>query len=264
MNEITTFINEEFGQVRTLMIGEEPWFAAKDVAVALGYSNPQKAIRDHIDAEDKTVNDSFTVHGTQGILINESGLYSLIFGSKLESAQRFKRWVTSEVLPTIRKNGMYATEQLLDNPEFAIATFIRLKEEREKRKLAEEKVEQKQKEIEQKDEQIKAMKPKEKYYDSVNNLDGCVDFGTFDAAAQNDDCIHLGRNKLLEWCRDMGYLCNSEGLKNKPSQIMMANGYMKYKQYYAKEHGYFVPKYTPMLTGKGQIWLTKKLLEHFK
>lgn len=107
MNELQIFNSEEFGEIRTVNINGEPWLAGKDVAVALGYMNPQKAIRDHVLNEDRTVNESFTVNGTKVILINESGLYALIFGSKLESAQRFKRWVTNEVLPTIRKTGGY-------------------------------------------------------------------------------------------------------------------------------------------------------------
>jgi len=112
-NKITTFSNEEFGNVRTMMIDGDPWFVGKDVALALRYTNPQKAIRDHVDEEDRTVNDSFTVHGTPIMLINESGLYALIMSSKLPSAKIFKRWVTSEVLPTIRKHGMYITNPLL-------------------------------------------------------------------------------------------------------------------------------------------------------
>ena len=107
MNELQIFNSEEFGEIRTVNINGEPWFVGKDVAVALGYTNPQKAIRDHVLNEDRMVNESFTVNGTKVILINESGLYALIFGSKLESAQRFKRWVTNEVLPTIRKTGGY-------------------------------------------------------------------------------------------------------------------------------------------------------------
>lgn len=106
-NGLQIFNNPEFGQVRTILIDSVPWFVGKDVAESLGYTNPQKAIRDHIDEEDKTVNDSFTVNGTKGILINESGLYALIFGSRLDSAKRFKRWVTSEVLPTLRMTGYY-------------------------------------------------------------------------------------------------------------------------------------------------------------
>lgn len=108
MNELQVFSNPEFGQVRTLTIEEEPWFVGKDVAVALRYTNPQKAVRDHVEPEDRTVNESFTVNGTMATLINESGLYALIFGSKLESAKRFKHWVTHDVLPAIRKTGSYS------------------------------------------------------------------------------------------------------------------------------------------------------------
>ena len=108
MSELQVFTNPEFGQVRTLTIEEEPWFVGKDVAVALRYTNPQKAVRDHVEPEDRTVNESFTVNGTMATLINESGLYALIFGSKLESAKRFKHWVTHEVLPAIRKTGSYS------------------------------------------------------------------------------------------------------------------------------------------------------------
>lgn len=97
MNNIQVFNNEELGCIRTVMINDQPWFVGKDIAVALGYSNPQKAIRDHIDVEDKTVNDSFTINGTKGTLINESGLYSLILSSKLPSAKKFKRWVTGYI-----------------------------------------------------------------------------------------------------------------------------------------------------------------------
>ena len=105
--------NFENHNVRALMINNEPYWVGKDVAIVLGYTNPQKAIRDHVDEEDKGVNESFTVNGTKGILINESGLYSLILSSKLPSAKKFKRWVTSEVLPALRKTGSY---KLPDNP----------------------------------------------------------------------------------------------------------------------------------------------------
>jgi len=108
MNELMIFNNPEFGEIRTAEINGEPWLVGKDAAVALGYTNPQKAIRDHVDEEDKTVNESFSVNGTALILINESGLYSLVLSSKLPGAKKFRRWVTSEVLPSIRKTGGYA------------------------------------------------------------------------------------------------------------------------------------------------------------
>lgn len=116
---IMIFKNEEFGQIRTVIIEEEPWFAGRDVAIALGYSNPQKAVRDHVFVEDRGVNEMDTPSGRQNLtIINESGLYALIFGSKLESANRFKRWVTSEVLPAIRKTGAYS---LVSEPQDTIS-----------------------------------------------------------------------------------------------------------------------------------------------
>ena len=121
-NKLQVFKNEEFGEIRVVEIDGEPYFVGKDVASVLGYSNPQKAIRDHIDEEDKTLNELFTVNGTKGILINESGLYSLILSSKLPTAKKFKRWVTSEVLPTIRKTGGYVNdEDLFINTYFPFA-----------------------------------------------------------------------------------------------------------------------------------------------
>lgn len=110
MNDLLTFRNPEFGEIRTVEIDGAPWLVGKDVARTLGYTNPQKAIRDHVDEEDRGVNESFTVNGTAPILINESGLYSLILSSKLPEAKRFKRWVTSEILPAIRKSGNYSPE----------------------------------------------------------------------------------------------------------------------------------------------------------
>ena len=125
-------------------IHDEPFFVGKDIADILGYSNPQKAIRDHVDLEDKTQNDSFTVNGTAVVLINESGLYSLILKSKLTKAKKFKRWVTSEVLPAIRKHGGYLTpekvEEALLNPDTIIQLATKLKEERTGRLIAEQKI----------------------------------------------------------------------------------------------------------------------------
>lgn len=169
MEELQIF-NFEDSQIRTLAINDEPWFVGKDVAVVLGYSNPQKAIRDHVDEEDRTVNDSFTVNGTKGVLVNESGLYSLIISSKLPTAKKFKRWVTSEVLPAIRKHGAYAVDQLLDDPDLAIKAFTALKEERAKRKALESKtLVQAQ--------QIQELQPKASYYDVVLNCKDLISIG---------------------------------------------------------------------------------------
>lgn len=108
--EIQIFKNEQFGQIRMIMQGDEPWFVGKDVAEILGYTNPSKALTDHVDEEDKLNNESLSSLGQRGgWLINESGLYSLILSSKLETAKAFKRWVTAEVLPSIRKHGEYVS-----------------------------------------------------------------------------------------------------------------------------------------------------------
>ena len=138
MNELQIFKNDEFGQVRTTIINDEPYFVGKDVAEILGYQRPTKAIMDHVDQDDKTG----AQIGTSGqirnmIVINESGVYSLIFSSELPTAKKFKRWVTSEVLPVIRKHGAYAVDELLDDPDLAIKAFTALKEERAKRKALE-------------------------------------------------------------------------------------------------------------------------------
>ena len=111
MNDLTVFENEEFGSVRTLSMDGDPWFVGKDVATALGYAKPTDAVRKHVDSEDRGVSKTETPSGEQEVvIINESGLYSLILSSKLPNAKRFKRWVTSEVLPAIRKTGTYSSK----------------------------------------------------------------------------------------------------------------------------------------------------------
>ena len=168
MNELEIFQNDEFGAVRTTTINDEPWFVGKDVADILGYSNSTKAMQDHIGTEDMSFNESLKLSRQSGVwLINESGLYSLILSSKLPTAKKFKRWVTSEVLPAIRKHGMYATDELINNPDIAIAAFTALKEEKEKaKKLAET--------IAVKEQQISELRPKASYYDVVLNCKDLV------------------------------------------------------------------------------------------
>lgn len=127
MNDLQIFNNEEFGQIRTLMIDGEPWFVGKDVAAILGYSNTKKAIADHVDSEDKMQRDGVTIRDPMGreqhpTIINESGLYSLILSSKLPSAKRFKHWVTSEVLPALRKTGHYEMQNRKYQPTRPITT----------------------------------------------------------------------------------------------------------------------------------------------
>ncbi|EGQ3598656.1 phage antirepressor [Staphylococcus pseudintermedius] len=157
MQELQTFNFEEL-PVRTLTVDDEPYFVGKDVSDILGYSNSRKALSDHVDEEDKLTSQIVTAGQRRNqTLINESGLYSLIFSSKLESAKRFKRWVTSEVLPAIRKHGIYATdsviEQTIQNPDYIIHVLTEFKKEREGRLVAEQ--------------QVKELKPKATYYDLV-------------------------------------------------------------------------------------------------
>ncbi|EJO7124269.1 phage antirepressor [Staphylococcus pseudintermedius] len=157
MQELQTFNFEEL-PVRTLTVDDEPYFVGKDVSDILGYSNSRKALSDHLDEEDKLTSQIVTAGQRRNqTLINESGLYSLIFSSKLDSAKRFKRWVTSEVLPAIRKHGIYATdsviEQTIQNPDYIIHVLTEFKKEREGRLVAEQ--------------QVKELKPKATYYDLV-------------------------------------------------------------------------------------------------
>ena len=161
MNQLQIFENKEFGKIRTVEINNEPYFVGKDVADILGYTDTFGALKKHVDTEDKLncQNDSF--ESNRGMtVVNESGLYSLILSSKLPTAKKFKRWVTSEVLPSIRKHGMYATDELIANPDIAIAAFQALKEEREQRQLLQFEC-NKQKQI------IGELKPKADYTDII-------------------------------------------------------------------------------------------------
>lgn len=164
MDNLKIFENAEFGSIRTLEIDNEPYFVGKDVAEVLGYADTNKAIAMHCDDEDKKLNDkSSPSFGQRGAtLINESGLYSLILSSKLPTAKKFKRWVTSEVLPAIRKHGAYATDDVINNPDTWIEVLQTLKAEREKTKRLNEK-------IAVQTQQILELKPKASYYDVVLN-----------------------------------------------------------------------------------------------
>lgn len=162
--ELQVFSNAEFGSVRSVMINNEPYFVGKDVAEVLGYSNTRDALARHVDEEDKnTVVNPDGNRGNPNItIINESGLYSLILSSKLPNAKQFKRWVTSEVLPAIRKHGVFAVDSMLNDPDSRIAALQAYKEERQRRLLLEsENAVQKQ--------QLLEMKPKVSYYDVVIN-----------------------------------------------------------------------------------------------
>ena len=166
MNELKIFENPDFGQIRTVAIDGEPWFVGKDVAEVLGYSNPQKAVRDHVDLEDRGVNEMVTPGGTQNIsLINESGLYSLILSSKLPRAKDFKRWVTSEVLPSIRRTGVYVAPEVNSDMMFQLAQAMRDKEAQISRLTARVEVQQ---------QAIADMEPRLSYLDTILQSEGTM------------------------------------------------------------------------------------------
>lgn len=199
MNEIQVFSNEKFGQVRGAMIDGEPWLVGKDVAERLLYSNPQKAIRDHVDSEDRGVNEMDTPGGKQMVvMINESGLYSLIFGSKLDKAKEFKHWVTSEVLPAIRKTGGYVnnSEVFIDNylpfADDATKQLFRLTldvVDKQNKEIADQ-----QKELAEKSAAIEEMTPKASYYDLVINSPSLV---PITAIAKDFGLSAIALNRLL-------------------------------------------------------------------
>lgn len=176
MNNLQIFNNTEFGSVRTLTINGEPYFVGKDVAEILGYSNTKDALATHVDMDDKTIIQRSEITTLEipnrGLtVINESGLYSLIISSKLPTARRFKHWITSEVLPAIRKYGLYAADELLDNPDLFINVLRELKSEREKAK-------QLRATVAIQSQQILEMKPKASYYDVVLNCKDLVAIST--------------------------------------------------------------------------------------
>ena len=194
MNELKIFENPEFGKMRTLAIDGEPWIVGRDAAMMLGYAKPENAVSVHVDEEDKTstlIQGSGSNYKSKTVIINESGLYSLILSSRLPGAKRFKRWVTSEVIPSIRKNGVYATpetvEHLLGDPDFAIQTFTALKEEREKRMALElENARQKT--------AIAVMEPKADYHDIILQ---CKDLVPISVIAKDYGWSAIRMNKYL-------------------------------------------------------------------
>lgn len=253
MNELQIFESPEFGQVRTVVIENEPWFVGKDVANILGYANTKDAISSHVEEDDKTIiqrseNTTLEIPNRGLTFINESGLYSLIFSSKLPNAKKFKRWVTSEVLPTIRKHGMYATEELLDNPDVAIAAFTALKAEREKRKLLEAKVE--------------ADKPKVIFAEAVDASQTSILVGDL-AKLLKQNGINTGQKRLFEWLRANGYLISRKGNDyNSPTQKSMELGLFEIKERTINNpDGSIRITKTPKVTGKGQVYFINKFLK---
>lgn len=249
MNEIFNFHGQE---VRTVIVDNEPWFVANDVANVLGYSNQRDALSKHVDGEDKITltsqNATLENIPNRGLsAINESGLYSLILSSKLPQAKEFKRWVTSEVLPTIRKNGMYATDELLDNPDFAIAALQKLKEEREAKKQLEA--------------QIEADRPKVIFSDAVSASHTSILVGEF-AKIMRQNGADMGQNRMFAWLRENGYLISRKGSdRNMPTQKSMELGLFEIKETTINHSdGHISINKTPKITGKGQLYFTEKIL----
>lgn len=250
MNELKVFENAEFGQIRGVEIDGESWLVGKDVAERLGYSNPQKAIRDHVDDEDRTVNESFTVNGTMVVLINESGLYSLVLGSKLQNAKKFKRWVTSEVLPAIRKHGGYLTaekvEEALLNPDVLIKLATELKDEREARRALESKVAEDA--------------PKVLFADSVSTAKTSILIGEL-AKLLKQNGLEVGQKRLFAWMRENGYLMRAGSSYNMPTQRAMEQGLFEIKETTINNpDGSTRLTRTPKVTGKGQVYFVNRML----
>lgn len=197
MTDLQIFKNPEFGEIRTIEKDGEPWFVGKDVAAALGYERPTKAILDHVDDEDK---DEVPIQDSIGRsqntpIINESGLYSLVLSSKLPGAKQFKRWITSEVIPSIRKHGAYMTpdklEEVLLKPDTLIQLAQNLKAEQEKRRALEVKMEE--------------QKPKVLFAESVEVAKTSILIGEL-AKLLKQNGINIGQNRLFQWLRQNGYL----------------------------------------------------------
>ena len=245
MNKMQIFKNDNFGAIRTLEISGEPWFVGKDVAEVLGYVKPLNALATHIDEDDSLKQGLTDSMGRiqETILINESGLYSLILSSKLPTAKVFKRWVTSEVLPAIRKHGLYATEELIANPDLAIEAFKALKEEREARKALEA--------------ENTVMRPKALFADAVSASHTSILIGEL-AKLIKQNGINIGQKRLFEWLREQGFLMKSGSM---PTQRSMEQGLFEIKESsYINSEGVTVVTKTTKVTGKGQIYFTNKFL----
>ncbi|EEM55626.1 MULTISPECIES: phage repressor protein/antirepressor Ant [Bacillus cereus group] len=248
MNKLQVFNNEELGQVRTVVKGEDVWFVAKDVCEVLEIKNTTQAMQ-KLDPEERTM---FNI-GRQGEtnIINESGLYSLIMTSRKPQAKAFKKWVTSEVLPSIRKHGSYMTDQVLEqavtNPDFMIGLLTNLKEEKAKRVEAERTILQQQ--------------PLVTFAEAVQVSTNLITVKQL-ANLMRQKGIDTGQNRLFEWFRENGYLCKKKGsLYNTPTQYSMDLELFESQEYVrTNSQGEFVTSFTTKVTGKGQLYFINKFL----
>ena len=247
MTDLQIFKNPDFGEIRTIEREGEPWFVGKDVAAALGYSNTRDALDRHVDIDDK--NTVVNPDGNRGnpnmTIINESGLYSLVLSSKLPTAKKFKRWITSEVIPSIRKHGGYLTpdklEEVLLKPDTLIQLAQNLKAEQEKRMALEVKMEE--------------QKPKVLFAESVEAAKTSILIGEL-AKLLKQNGINIGQNRLFEWLRNNGYLIRRQGSDyNMPTQRAMEMGLFEIKETtITHSDGHIHVSKTPKVTGKGQVY----------
>lgn len=254
MNDLQIFSNEEFGSIRTVTIDNELWFVGKDVAAILGYAKPENAVASHIDTEDKTstlIQGNGTNYKSKAIIINESGLYSLILSSKMPNAKRFKHWVTSEILPSIRKHGAYMTEQTLEqaltSPDFLIQLATKLKDEQEKNKALTE--------------ANNRMRPKEIFADAVMTSEHSILIGEL-AKLITQNGYAIGQKRLFAWMREHGYLLKQGGSYNLPAQRYVEAGLFEIKESsISNPDGSVRLTRTTKVTGKGQVYFINKFLK---
>lgn len=248
MNEIMTFVNEEFGSVRTVSINGEPWLVGNDVATCLGYAKPRNAVARHVDEEDKALApfQGGCSSGTQNtIIINESGFYSLVLSSKLQSAKRFKRWVTSEVLPTIRRTGGYVS----DADKF-VETYLPFADEPTKNLF---KIQFEY--INQLNDRIRRDEPKVRFADHVSDTVNLIDMNEM-AKLCADHGIRIGRTRLFAWLRSKGILMAG----NLPYQEYIERGYFRVKESVFEMHGEIKTYQQTLVTGRGQQYILARLL----
>ena len=244
MNELQIFENSEFGSVRTVDFNGKTYFVANDVAKALGYVETAKAIRTHCKGVSEM--DIPTNGGIQKVkIIPEGDIYRLVIKSKLPEADKFERWIFDEVLPSIRKHGLYAVDELINNPELAIKAFTALKDEREKRLAAEQIIEE--------------QRPLVDFANKVSDSSNLIDMGKM-AKLLKDEHINIGRNRLFDWLRRKEILMRN----NIPYQRYIDDGYFQVKEsVYQTPYGTKTQQ-TTFVTGKGQIYITEKLRKEYK
>lgn len=254
MNDLQIFKNAEFGEIRTVEVDNEVWFVGKDVAVALGYAKPLNALSNHIDEDDSLKRGLTDNLGREQdtIFINESGVYALVFSSKLPKAKEFKKWVTSEVLPSIRKNGGYIAgqENMTDDELLANAVLV-----------AQRKIAERDRLIQQQEEQIEEMKPKAIFADAVSSSETSILIGDM-AKLLRQNGVEIGQKRLFEWLRNKSYLVKRKGSDwNMPTQRSMEMGLFEIKEtHHIDGNGCNITKRTPKVTGKGQVYFINKFL----